>query len=109
MHFRHRVLVLDGCVCATACRRCRAYSHATRVRPFARELEKDADATLFPFVDNRGIQIAASFGALTGSTDQTTRYLDLDLRVGDYSGCWSSLSEARRAERTRYRCEQKEN
>lgn len=39
----------------------------------------------YQLTDNRGIQIAASFGALTGSTDQTTRYLDLDLRVGDYS------------------------
>lgn len=36
----------------------------------------------YQLTDNRGIQIAASFGALTGSTDQTTRYLDLDLRVG---------------------------
>jgi predicted Zn-dependent protease len=39
----------------------------------------------YQLTDNRGIQIAASFGALTSSTDQTTRLLDLDLRVGDYS------------------------
>jgi len=39
----------------------------------------------YQLTDNRGINISASFGALTGSTDQTTRLLDLDLRVGDYS------------------------
>jgi TldD protein len=39
----------------------------------------------YQLTDNHAIQIAASFGALTGSTDRTTRYLDLDLRVGDYS------------------------
>jgi TldD protein len=39
----------------------------------------------YQLTDNHGIQVAASFGALTGSTDQTTRLLDLDLRVGDYS------------------------
>jgi TldD protein len=39
----------------------------------------------YQLTDNRDIQISASFGALTGSTDQTTRLLDLDLRVGDYS------------------------
>jgi predicted Zn-dependent protease len=39
----------------------------------------------YQLTDNRAIQIAASFGALTGSTDQKTRLLDLDLRVGDYA------------------------
>jgi TldD protein len=39
----------------------------------------------YQLTDNRGIQVSASFGALTGSSDQTTRLLDLDLRVGDYS------------------------
>ena len=39
----------------------------------------------YQLTDNRGIQIAASFGALTNSTDRTTRLLDLDLRVGDYA------------------------
>jgi TldD protein len=39
----------------------------------------------YQLTDNRGIQISASFGALTGSSDQTTRLLDLDLRVGDYA------------------------
>lgn len=39
----------------------------------------------YQLTDNHAIQISASFGALTGSTDQTTRLLDLDLRVGDYS------------------------
>lgn len=39
----------------------------------------------YQLTDNRAIQVSASFGALTGSTDQTTRLLDLDLRVGDYS------------------------
>jgi len=37
----------------------------------------------YQLTDNRGIEIAASFGALTGSMDQTTRFLDLDVRVGD--------------------------
>jgi len=39
----------------------------------------------YQLTDNRAIQIAASFGALTNSTDRTTRLLDLDLRVGDYA------------------------
>ncbi|MBV9573677.1 MAG: peptidase U62 [Acidobacteriales bacterium] len=39
----------------------------------------------YQLTDNRGIQISASFGALTASVDQTTRLLDIDLRVGDYS------------------------
>jgi TldD protein len=39
----------------------------------------------YQLTDNRGIQVSASFGALTGSSDQTTRLLDLDLRVGDYA------------------------
>jgi TldD protein len=39
----------------------------------------------YQLTDNRAIQVSASFGALTGSTDQNTRLLDLDLRVGDYA------------------------
>jgi len=39
----------------------------------------------YQLTDNRGIQIASSFGAVTNISDQTTRLLDLDLRVGDYS------------------------
>ena len=39
----------------------------------------------YQLTDNRAIEISASFGALTGSSDRTTRYLDLDLRVGDYA------------------------
>jgi predicted Zn-dependent protease len=39
----------------------------------------------YQLTDNHGIQVSASFGALTGSSDQTTRLLDIDLRVGDYS------------------------
>lgn len=39
----------------------------------------------YQLTDNRAIQVAASFGALTGSTDHTTRHLDLDLRIGDYA------------------------
>jgi TldD protein len=39
----------------------------------------------YQLTDNRGIQVSASFGALTGSSDQSTRWLDLDLRVGDYA------------------------
>jgi TldD protein len=36
----------------------------------------------YQLTDNRNIQIAASFGALTNNSDRNTRYLDLDLRVG---------------------------
>lgn len=39
----------------------------------------------YQLTDNRAIQISASFGALTNSTDRTTRLLDLDLRVGDFA------------------------
>ncbi|MGA2337579.1 MAG: TldD/PmbA family protein [Terriglobales bacterium] len=39
----------------------------------------------YQLTDNRAIHVAASFGALTSSSEQTTRLLDLDLRVGDYS------------------------
>ena len=39
----------------------------------------------YQLTDNRSTQVAASLGALTTSSDQTTRLLDLDLRVGDYS------------------------
>jgi len=39
----------------------------------------------YQLTDNHGINISASFGALTGDNDSTTRMLDLDLHVGDYS------------------------
>ena len=39
----------------------------------------------YQLTDNHAIRVSASFGALTGSNDSTTRLLDLDLRVGDYS------------------------
>ena len=39
----------------------------------------------YQLTDNHGVRVSASFGALTGSNDSTTRLLDLDLRVGDYS------------------------
>jgi len=39
----------------------------------------------YQLTDNRSTQVSASFGALTNRSDQTTRLLDLDLRVGDYS------------------------
>ena len=39
----------------------------------------------YQLTDNHAIQVSASFGALTGSSDQKTRLLDLDLRVGDYA------------------------
>jgi TldD protein len=39
----------------------------------------------YELTDNRSTQVSASFGALTASTDRTTRLLDLDLRVGDYT------------------------
>jgi TldD protein len=39
----------------------------------------------YQLTDNRALQVSASFGALTGSSNRATRLLDLDLRVGDYS------------------------
>ncbi|HYM79192.1 MAG TPA: TldD/PmbA family protein [Candidatus Dormibacteraeota bacterium] len=38
----------------------------------------------YQLTDNHAIEISASFGVLNASSDQTTRLLDLDLRVGDY-------------------------
>lgn len=38
----------------------------------------------YQLTDNRNISVNSSFGALTSSTDQKTRLLDIDLRVGDY-------------------------
>jgi len=39
----------------------------------------------YQLTDNHAIEISSSFGALTGSNDHLTRFLDLDLRVGDYA------------------------
>jgi TldD protein len=39
----------------------------------------------YQLTDNRAVDVSASFGALAGTSDVTTRLLDLDLRVGDYS------------------------
>lgn len=39
----------------------------------------------YQLTDNRAIDVSASFGALTGSSDRTSRLLDLDLRVGDFA------------------------
>lgn len=39
----------------------------------------------YELTDNRAVEVSASFGALTGSSDRNSRLLDLDLRVGDYS------------------------
>ena len=38
----------------------------------------------YQLTDNRAISVLSSFGALTHSSDQRTRLLDIDLRVGDY-------------------------
>ncbi len=38
----------------------------------------------YELTDNRAINVSSSFGALAGSSDDRTRVLDLDLRVGDY-------------------------
>jgi TldD protein len=38
----------------------------------------------YQLTDNRAISVQSSFGALTSSSDATTRLLDIDLRVGDY-------------------------
>lgn len=39
----------------------------------------------YQLTDNRSTSVSASFGALTASSDRTSRLLDLDLRVGDYA------------------------
>jgi TldD protein len=39
----------------------------------------------YQLTDNRSTSASASFGALTASSDRTSRLLDLDLRVGDYA------------------------
>jgi predicted Zn-dependent protease len=39
----------------------------------------------YQLTDNRAIDITSSFGAIMGSSDQSSRLLDLDLRVGDYT------------------------
>lgn len=39
----------------------------------------------YQLTDNRAVMVSASYGALTASNDQTTRLLDIDLRVGDYA------------------------
>ncbi len=39
----------------------------------------------YQLTDNHSIQVTASFGALTSSSDHRTRVLDVDLRVGDYT------------------------
>ena len=39
----------------------------------------------YQITDNRAISVSASYGALTASNDHTSRLLDIDLRVGDYT------------------------
>src|SRR5215472_5223989 len=39
----------------------------------------------YQLTDNHAIQVTASFGALASTSDQRTRLLDVDLRVGDYT------------------------
>jgi len=39
----------------------------------------------YQLTDNRAVHVSASFGALTGSQEQSSRGLDLDLRVGDFA------------------------
>jgi len=39
----------------------------------------------YQLTDNRAIKVSASFGALMSSTDERTRVLGVDLRIGDYS------------------------
>ena len=39
----------------------------------------------YQLTDNRAIEITAAYGSLTASGDHTTRLLDVDLRLGDYS------------------------
>lgn len=57
----------------------------------ARSMQNLKKAPVAPYflsyevTDNHAIQISASFGALTSSTDHRTRTLDIDLRVGDFA------------------------
>jgi predicted Zn-dependent protease len=57
----------------------------------ARSLQNLKKASLPPYflsyqlTDNRAIEVGASYGSLNSSTDRTSRLLDIDLRVGDYS------------------------
>lgn len=39
----------------------------------------------YQLTDNHAIEVGASYGSLNSSTDRTSRMLDIDLRVGDYS------------------------
>jgi predicted Zn-dependent protease len=39
----------------------------------------------YQLTDNRAVHVSASFGALTTSHEQSSRALDIDLRVGDYA------------------------
>ena len=39
----------------------------------------------YQLTDNHAIQVSASYGALNSSNDRTSRLLDIDLRVGDYT------------------------
>ena len=38
----------------------------------------------YMLTDNRAVDVNASFGTLTSSSDHSTRILDVNLRVGDY-------------------------
>jgi hypothetical protein len=38
----------------------------------------------YQITDNRAVNVSASFGTLISSSDQTTRVLDVDIRVGDF-------------------------
>jgi TldD protein len=59
-------------------------------RELARSMQNFQKAPVAPYflsyqlTDNRAIGVFVSFGTLTSVSDQNTRVLDIDLRVGDY-------------------------
>src|SRR5215831_7012060 len=38
----------------------------------------------YELTDNRAVNVSTSFGSLISTSDQTTRVLDVDVRVGDF-------------------------
>jgi len=55
-----------------------------------KSLSAKKDAAVAPYflsyqlTDNRAVDVSASFGTLTSTSDRNTRVLDVDIRVGDY-------------------------
>ena len=91
---RVRRLVLIVCISACLAAYGQDSSEDGVVKVMKQELTRSFDALKkapvapyflsYQLTDNRAINVESNFGALTGSSDRTTRLLDLDLRVGDY-------------------------